>query len=93
MATPVDLAEDLTKCGLCYYTAINPKALPCLHTFCLKCLTEWIKSYDHDDGASSSTESTLVIECPTSTCKKTVPLPVDGVDGFPGNNKKEGKIT
>ena len=78
MATP---AEDLTKCGICKETVTDPKALPCLHTFCLVCLREWI-SHDHGDGASSSTESTLVV-CPA--CKKTVHLPVDGVDGFPGN--------
>ena len=74
MATP---AEDLTKCGICKDTITEPKALPCLHTFCLVCLKEWAQ---HGDTASSSSD---VIVCPA--CKKTFSLPDEGVEGLPGN--------
>ena len=72
MATPT---EDLTKCGICKDTITDPKALPCLHTFCLVCLREWT---DHDTTTSSSH-----VICPA--CKKAFSLPDEGVEGLPGN--------
>ena len=67
-------AEDLTKCGICKETVNDPKALQCLHTFCLICLNEWSSS-------DSSSDNSVI--CPA--CKKTTTLPPDGVDGLPGN--------
>ena len=34
-----DLSMALTTCPLCLDTLTIPKILPCLHTFCLDCLT------------------------------------------------------
>ena len=70
-------AEDLTKCGICKETITEPKALPCLHTFCLVCLKEWTQ---HGDTAPSSSD---MIACPA--CKKAFSLPDGGVEGLPGN--------
>ena len=73
-ANPPIAAEDLTKCGICKETVNDPKALQCLHTFCLMCLKEW--------SSSDSSNGNHVI-CPA--CKKTTTLPADGVDGLPRN--------
>ena len=36
-------STDLTQCGICLLTLQDPKALPCLHSFCEKCLSQWAK--------------------------------------------------
>ena len=33
-----DQIDDLTECSICTETLIEPKVIPCFHTFCLKCL-------------------------------------------------------
>ncbi|XP_072050371.1 E3 ubiquitin-protein ligase TRIM50-like [Amphiura filiformis] len=33
--------KDLLQCGICLMVIKEPKALPCLHSYCLKCLTKW----------------------------------------------------
>jgi len=38
MATAASVSTDLTTCSICNDTYDNPKSLPCLHAFCLKCL-------------------------------------------------------
>ena len=30
--------ENVTRCSICLEDLTNPKSLPCLHTFCLRCL-------------------------------------------------------
>ncbi len=37
--------EDLTelvKCSLCLHQFREPRALPCLHTYCLSCLQDYV---------------------------------------------------
>ncbi|XP_072017248.1 uncharacterized protein [Amphiura filiformis] len=65
--------EDLTRCGICKEIINQPKSLPCLHTFCLECLREWSKPNKE------------TVTCPVSNCKKTTPMPSNGVYGLPGN--------
>ncbi|XP_072047204.1 E3 ubiquitin-protein ligase TRIM45-like [Amphiura filiformis] len=64
---------DLVQCGICHAAIDKPKALPCLHTFCLKCLTSWAQSSakKHPDKYKDA------ISCPT--CREDFPLPKDGV--------------
>ncbi|XP_071490009.1 uncharacterized protein [Diadema antillarum] len=57
------------SCPVCFEDYDTPKALPCLHTFCLKCLQRW--------SAEGS------ITCPF--CNLVHDLPPDGVAGFPTN--------
>lgn len=42
-STMESLKQDLT-CSMCFELFINPKALPCLHTFCRDCLHKYIIS-------------------------------------------------
>ncbi|XP_072047206.1 E3 ubiquitin-protein ligase TRIM56-like [Amphiura filiformis] len=64
---------DLVQCGICHAAIDKPKALPCLHTFCLKCLTSWAQSSakKHPDKYKDA------VSCPT--CREDFPLPKDGV--------------
>ncbi|XP_072041640.1 uncharacterized protein [Amphiura filiformis] len=63
--------DDLTMCSICLSMIEQPKALPCLHTYCLKCLSEWAKS------------TSTTITCPI--CRKVWTLPTDGVAGLESN--------
>ncbi|XP_072019703.1 uncharacterized protein [Amphiura filiformis] len=63
--------EDLTMCSICLATIEKPKALPCLHTYCFKCLSEWAKS------------TSKTVTCPI--CRKVWTLPTDGVAGLEKN--------
>ncbi|XP_072048294.1 uncharacterized protein [Amphiura filiformis] len=73
MASAAPPREDLTRCSICKEIINQPKALQCLHTFCLECLREW---------SQRDKES---VTCPVLSCKKTTLMPSDGVDGLPGN--------
>ena len=48
----------------------NPKSLPCLHTFCLKCLQGYFK------------DKCLGDEVPCPVCRKEFEIPPDGLDGL-----------
>ncbi|XP_072015295.1 E3 ubiquitin-protein ligase TRIM45-like [Amphiura filiformis] len=63
-------ALSLIDCGICLAEMEKPKALPCLHSFCLKCL----KRVAHPPGS---------FICPL--CQEKIPLPPAGVDGFRDN--------
>ena len=56
------------KCGE-YYT--DPRILPCLHTFCLQCLKQEVKT----EGAKD------MLQC--HSCKETVALTSNGVSDLP----------
>ena len=65
-------------CGICLCNFDEPKALPCLHTFCCDCIRKWAKYQDN----ASSTAVTLVT-CPN--CRKQSQLSADGVAWLPTN--------
>ena len=69
-------AEVSTKCGLCSELYVDPRMLPCLHTFCGKCL----KKKTEEQGSESS------LKCPT--CDKTTSLPDGGVNALPKDLRK-----
>ena len=62
---------DLTHCGICLCPIQDPKSLPCLHLFCLRCLEEWVK--EHTDK----------VDCPV--CKDNFTVPKGGVAEFKSN--------
>lgn len=65
------LSEQLLKCPVCLETFDKPKILPCLHSFCQKCLKKISK-----DGEA-------LILCPT--CRNEINLPPGGVQELPTN--------
>ena len=70
MATAASVTDDLTTCPICREMFDVPKSLPCLHTFCLKCLQEWFKDEHPGD------------EVPCPMCRKEFQISPDGLDGL-----------
>ena len=70
MATTASVTADITTCPICMDLFENPKSLPCLHAFCLKCLQGQFKDmYPGDE-----------VTCPV--CRKEFQIPPDGLDGL-----------
>jgi len=55
--------KELTKCSICVDTFIDPKVLPCVHTFCLKCLESCDKAQPPETK----------LACPLCRCEWTIP--------------------
>src|SRR6218665_3053491 len=66
--------NDMTKCCICTQTFNNPRSLPCLHTYCRKCLERYAENKSPGER----------IGCPV--CRQQWKIPVNGLDGFPRNN-------
>jgi len=72
MATAKQL-DDITSCPICTEVYTDPRSLPCVHTYCLKCIKEYSKDKHHGDE----------LACPL--CRKEFTLPSNGVDDLPKN--------
>jgi len=72
MATAKQL-DDITECPICTEVFTDPRSLPCVHTYCLKCIREYSKDYHPGDE----------LACPL--CRKEFTLPSNGVDDLPKN--------
>ena len=70
MATVASVTADVTTCPICLEMFDNPKSLPCLHTFCLKCLQGYFK------------DKCLGDEVPCPMCRKEFEIPDDGLEGL-----------
>ena len=70
MATAASATTDLTTCPVCKDMYDNPKSLPCLHAFCLRCLQQLCRGKSPGDEAS----------CPV--CRREFLIPQDGVGGL-----------
>jgi len=64
------VTTDWTTCSICLEVFDNPKSLPCIHGFCLRCL-EHVYS-DKRPGDK--------VPCPL--CRKAFKIPSDGLDGL-----------
>ena len=67
----IDTDEDLLYCPVCMEKFEDPRALPCLHTFCYKCLEQL---------NSSGCSKRGVLKCPL--CAEEHFIPDKGVNGF-----------
>jgi len=65
--------NDITTCALCNTQLCVAKLLPCLHSFCLRCLE------NVPDGIPGG-------EVPCPTCEETFRIPDDGLSAFPANS-------
>ena len=64
------VTTNLTTCPICMEMFDNPKSLPCLHAFCLKCLQQ------HFDDKCLGDE----VNCPM--CREEFQIPSDGLAGL-----------
>jgi len=64
---------DMTECTICTEVFTNPRVLPCIHTFCLKCLMNYGKDKQPGDD----------VPCPL--CRKEFTIPDDGLSGMQKN--------
>ena len=70
--TGIDAEEDLLYCSVCMENFEDPRALPCLHTFCYKCLEQLNSSGDCSKRG--------ILKCPL--CIEEHFIPDKGVNGF-----------
>jgi len=69
----VEEMDDVTECCICTEVFKDPRVLPCIHTFCLKCIQGWSKDKRPGDK----------LECPL--CRKGCCIPEEGLVGLPRN--------
>ena len=60
--------DELTQCAICLDDFVDPKSLPCLHTFCLKC----IRGHCRDSSPGDD------VDCPL--CRTPFEIPRPGVE-------------
>ena len=79
MAAVDELLRKLQKeaqCPVCLGTVTDPKTLPCLHSFCLTCLTTLQRRREEEEEEEvepMSPGDTLIFDCPV--CRKFVDIP------------------
>jgi len=66
---------EITNCCICNTTVKDPRILPCIHTFCLKCLKSKV--------ADSDSTTTDIVVCPL--CKSEFKIPESGFVGLQKN--------
>ena len=69
--------ERLIECSICLDTFTDPVALPCMHTFCAKCIKQYVDTSDNDE------DETRKFNCPT--CRRHVDIPEGGAERLPKN--------
>jgi len=65
--------DDTTECSICTEVFTDPRVLPCIHTFCLKCLVSYGKDLQPGDS----------MPCPL--CRREFSVPDDGLSGMQKN--------
>ena len=71
MASVVSIEDDELTCSICLEVFIDPRILPCAHSFCFYCLQGW------------TSDSTKEITCPL--CKHGSPVPTGGLKQLKSN--------
>ena len=74
------LTTELTQCAICLGELKDPRCLPCLHSFCERCLHSSLKVYEHSLWKGNND-----FHCPN--CRKKTTIPHNGITGFPKDFK------
>ena len=69
--------ERLIECPICVDTFTDPVALPCMHTFCAKCIKQYVDTSNNDE------DETRKLNCPT--CRRHVDIPEGGTERLQKN--------
>ena len=67
-------------CAICLELLDDPKSMPCLHTYCKKCLMEALTKRPHDPDLPRDRPA---INCPL--CRAEVALSDQGIEALPTN--------
>jgi len=67
--------DDMTECCICNEVFTDPRVLPCQHTFCLKCLLNYVK--DKQPGDDND------LPCPL--CRNEFTIPAHGLSRIQKN--------
>src|SRR6218665_3175805 len=81
-STTLTQLTGMTECCICLKTFTDPRMLPCIHTFCFKCLSDMVDKSDKKPGDE--------IQCPM--CRKGLTIPTEGVQGIQKNFFMAGMI-
>jgi len=65
------LQNDIMDCGICFQPISDPRSLPCVHVFCLKCI----------ERHGGNGEPGAKISCPI--CREECLVPETGLEGLP----------
>ncbi len=85
---PFQLCADLVSCSICYepFTESRvPKALACLHSFCITCLRSTIKAHIKNTMTNPRVppeRRKAPSDFPCPVCKERIRIPQNGVAGF-----------
>jgi len=72
-SVPVRQLEDITECPICAEQLTDARVLPCVHTFCLKCLQSYVKKTKLGEKHA----------CPL--CRQSFTMPHDDLAKLPRN--------
>ena len=70
---PLKQLEGITLCPICSEIFVDTRVLPCIHTYCLRCITSLAGDKKTGDK----------IPCPL--CRKEFPIPARGISDLPKN--------
>ena len=70
---PLKQLEDVTECPICSEIFVDTRVLPCIHTYCLRCITRLTSDMKSGDN----------IPCPL--CRKEFAIPEGGISKLPKN--------
>ena len=65
--------SDMLECSICMEEFSDPRVLPCIHTFCLKCL----------EGTGRDKKAGDTMDCPL--CRNVFSIPETGISGVSKN--------
>jgi len=71
--TTTQKTSEITECSICLGTFIQPKSLPCIHTFCLECLSNCGKTAQPGN------------QMPCPLCRQLFIIPSGGFAAIPNN--------
>ena len=73
------VCQEVT-CAICLELLDDPKSMPCLHTYCKKCLMETLAKRPHNPDLPQDRPA---INCPL--CRAEVTLYDKGIEALPSN--------
>ncbi|NXG73259.1 TRI59 protein, partial [Baryphthengus martii] len=73
------LEEELT-CSICYSLFVDPRVLPCSHTFCRNCLEGVVQL---SNNFAIWRPLRIPLKCPN--CRSVVEIPANGIESLPVN--------